>query len=196
MRAVENRPATYQDVLDAPDGMRAEILDGELVMQARPMPEHDFVSGALNEILRSTFQRGRGGPGGWWIVAEPELHFGNPDFRTSNPDLAGWRKERMPAIQARERYKIVPDWVCEILSPSTARSDRMKKMPIYADVGVKHLWLADPSTRSLESYALANDGWLLLATYGEEGEATIPPFEAMPLPLADLWLPEGETPPA
>ncbi len=196
MRAVENRPATYQDVLDAPDGMRAEILDGELVMQARPMPEHDFVSGALNEILRSTFQRGRGGPGGWWIVAEPELHFGNPDFRTSNPDLAGWRKERMPAIQARERYKIVPDWVCEILSPSTARSDRMKKMPIYADVGVKHLWLADPSTRSLESYALANDGWLLLATYGEEGEATIPPFEAMPLPLADLWLPEGEAPPA
>lgn len=196
MRAVENRPATYQDVLDAPDGMRAEILDGELVMQARPMPEHDFVSGALNEILRSTFQRGRGGPGGWWIVAEPELHFGNPDFRTSNPDLAGWRKERMPAIQARERYKIVPDWVCEILSPSTARSDRMKKMPIYADVGVKHLWLADPSTRSLESYALANDGWLLLATYGEEGEATIPPYEAMPLPLADLWLPEGEAPPA
>lgn len=196
MRAVENRPATYQDVLDAPDGMRAEILDGELVMQARPMPEHDFVSGALNEILRSTFQRGRGGPGGWWIVAEPELHFGNPDFRTSNPDLAGWRKERMPTIQARERYKIVPDWVCEILSPSTARSDRMKKMPIYADVGVKHLWLADPSTRSLESYALANDGWLLLATYGEEGEATIPPYEAMPLPLADLWLPEGEAPPA
>ena len=196
MRAVKGRPATYQDVLDAPEGMRAEILDGELVMQARPMPEHDFVAGALNEIMRSSFQRGRGGPRGWWIVAEPELHFGDPDFRTSNPDLAGWRKERMPTIPARERYNVVPDWVCEILSPSTARSDRMKKMPIYADVGVKHLWLADPANRSLETYELRAGQWTLLATYGDEGEAAIPPFEAVPLPLAELWLPEEDAPSA
>ena len=196
MLATRNRPVSYQDVLDAPEGMRAEILDGELVMQARPMPPHDFTYGALNEILRSDFQRGRGGPGGWWIVAEPELHFGDRNFRTIVPDLAGWRKERMPVIDPDARYPVVPDWVCEILSPSTARSDRMKKMPIYADVGVKHLWLADPANRSLETYELRAGQWTLLATYGDEGEAAILPFEAVPLPLAELWLPEEDAPSA
>ena len=194
MRAVKDRPVSYQDVLDAPDGMRAEILDGVLVMQARPMPRHDHVDGALGTFIQAPFQFGRGGPGGWWIIREPELHFGDPNFRTLTPDLAGWRKERMPVIRPDERYDVVPDWVCEILSPSTARSDRMKKMPIYADVGVKHLWLADPANRSLETYELENGRWVLLATYGEEGEVAIPPFEAVSLPLAELWLPEENAP--
>ena len=197
MRAVKDRPVTYQDVLDAPDGMRAEILDGELVMQARPMPEHDHVDSVLRTLLTAAFQLGGGGPGapgGWWIMREPELHFGDPNFRTVDPDLAGWRKERMPVIERRKRYDVVPDWVCEILLPSTARSDRMKKMPIYADVGVKDLWLADPANRSLETYTLENGRWVLLATYGEEGEIAIPPFGAVSLPLAELWLPEEDAP--
>ena len=190
--AAKERPVSYRDVLDAPEGMRAEILDGRLVMQARPMPAHDFTSGALNEILRSSFQRGRGGPGGWWIVAEPELHLGDRDFRTLAPDLAGWRRERMPVIVPDRRYDVVPDWVCEILSPSTARSDRMLKMPIYADVGVRHLWMADPVARYLDVYELTDGRWTLVATHGDEGEASVAPFDAVPLPLAELWLPEPE----
>ncbi len=193
--AAKDRPVSYQDVLDAPEGMRAEILNGELVMQARPMPDHDHVDSVMGTLLTSAFQLGRGGPrdpGGWWIVREPELHFGDPNFRTVDPDLAGWRKERMPVISPKKRYDVVPDWVCEILSPSTARTDRLKKMPLYADVGVCFLWLADPANRTLESYTLADGRWTLDSIYGDEGEALIPPFEAVPLPLANLWLPEAE----
>lgn len=195
MLAMKDRPATYQDVLDAPEGMRAEILDGELVMQARPMPGHDFVEGSLATRLTTAYQYGGGGPGapgGWWIVREPELHFGNRDYRTLVPDIAGWRKERMPAIDPAARYPVVPDWVCEILSPSTARTDRMLKMRIYAEVGVQDLWIADPATRTLEVYTLRDGHWTLLAIHGDEGEADAPPFAEVPLPLAELWLPEGE----
>jgi len=192
MLAMKERAARYQDVLDAPEGLRAEILDGELVMQARPMPGHDFTQTGMVGLLHPPFQTGRGGPGGWWIVAEPELHFGNRDHRTLVPDLAGWRRERMPVIDAAARYPVVPDWVCEILSPSTARTDRMLKMRIYAEVGIPHLWIADPVTRTLEVYTLRDGHWTLLGIHGDAGEAQAEPFAEVPLPLAELWLPEGE----
>lgn len=193
MLAMKDRPARYQDVLDAPEGMRAEILDGELVMQARPMPAHDFALAGMVSVLHAAFQRGIGGPGGWWIVAEPELHFGDRNHRTLVPDLAGWRKARMPVIDPAARYPVVPDWVCEILSPSTARTDRMLKMPIYAEVGVAHLWLADPVSRLLEIYELVDGRWTLAGAFGDEGEAGAMPFADIPLPLDALWLPVAET---
>jgi len=194
MLAVKEEAVSYQDVLDAPEGMRAEILDGEFVLQARPMPGHDFTQGGMMSVLHPAFQRGIGGPGGWWIISEPELHFGDRDHRTLVPDLAGWRRERMPVIDPAARYPVVPDWVCEILSPSTARTDRMLKMRIYADVGVRHLWIADPATRTLETYTLRDGHWTLLATHGDEGAVDAVPFAEVPLPLDALWLPVPEEP--
>lgn len=188
-----DRPVTYQDILDAPEGRVAEIVNGVFYLQAKPAPRHDDLRDGLIEFLRPPFLRGRGGPGGWWIKSEPELHFGDPDYRTLVPDLAGWRKEQLAQFpEAWADLKVAPDWICEILSPSTARLDRLEKMPIYAEAGVSHLWLADPTLRTLEAYNLVSGKWLLDATYGSDGEAAIAPFDAVPLTLGDLWLPEPE----
>lgn len=189
MEAAKLRQVSYQDVLDAPDGMRAEIIDGEFVLQARPMPAHDCAMMGLIDAISAPFQRGRGGPGGWWIIAEPELSFGNPDFRTLVPDLAGWRRERMPEIKPDERYSVAPDWVCEILSPSTARIDRVHKTRIYAEEGIANLWIVDPDEKTIEIYALRDGHWSLIAAHDGVDEIAAQPFEDAPFHLGDLWLP-------
>ena len=140
-RRGEMKRATYDDVLNAPENMVAEILDGELILSPRPAPRHAVASSALVGLLHPAFDRGRGGPGGWWILGEPELHFGE---QVLVPDLAGWRRERMAALPDEAFFSLAPDWVCEVLSPSTERIDRSRKLGTYAGAKVAHAWLVNP----------------------------------------------------
>ncbi len=130
------------------------------------------------------YHKGRGGPGGWWILDEPELH---PGADILVPDLAGWRRDRMPVLPESAWFELAPDWVCEILSPSTAREDRVVKMPIYAREGVSHLWLVDPDLRILEAYALEKGNWLLLRAYEEDDPISASPFDSTEFDLSVLW---------
>jgi len=182
--------ATYQDVLDAPEHMVAEVIDGTLHTQPRPAARHVLTASTLGIELGGAFQRGRGGPGGWWIADEPELHFGE---QIMVPDLAGWRRERMPEFPDTAYFTLTPDWVCEILSPSTRRIDLYKKRPIYAEQGVRHLWFIDPVARGLEAFELRDGEWVLIATMDGTGDVAVAPFDAIAFPLAALW---GEDDPA
>lgn len=178
------RRATYEDVLAAPDNLVAEILDGELKLSPRPAALHAEATAVLGMDIGSAFHRGRGGPGGWIILDEPELHFGE---NVLVPDLAGWRRERLPHVGDVKYFTLAPDWVCEVLSPSTHLMDRRTKMRIYAEQGVPHLWLVDPLVRSLEAYLPDGATYRALGTYGENERVRVPPFEAIELELAALW---------
>lgn len=178
------RPATYQDVLDAPEGLVAELLGGVLHTHPRPAFPHATAASVLGMDIGGPFQRGRGGPGGWWIYDEPELHLG-PDVVV--PDLAGWRRERLPAAPTGPFQELAPDWVCEILSPSTLRVDRVLKLPIYARAGVPFVWFVDPVAQTLEVYRSAGAHYLLLATFGGASRVRAEPFEAIELELAAVW---------
>ncbi|MFO1142033.1 MAG: Uma2 family endonuclease [Amaricoccus sp.] len=178
------RPATYQDVLDAPEHMVAEIIRGVLHLQPRPAPRHSRSTSALGMEVGPPFDRGRGGPGGWWILDEPELHLGDDVLV---PDLVGWRRERLPALPTAAWFDLAPDWACEVLSPSTRRIDLTDKRDIYGEVGVRQLWLVDPLDRTLEAFELRDGAWTLIAAVAEEAEVRVPPFEAVAFPLGALW---------
>jgi Uma2 family endonuclease len=178
------RPATYEDLLRVPDHLVAEILDGELHVSPRPAPRHAHSASAIGGTLFSPFHAGRGGPGGWWILDEPELHL---DPEVLVPDLAGWRRERLPRIPDEAYFTLAPDWVCEVLSPSTERIDRAKKLAIYAREGVRHAWLLSPGNRTLEVLRLEAGRWMLLGAHGENEVVRAEPFEAIELDLATLW---------
>lgn len=181
------QPSLYEQLLALPEPLTGEIIDGVLYSQPRPTGRHGVTEGALNVRIGGPFQFGDGGgPGGWWIIPEPELHFIR-DTLTPVPDLAGWRRERMPEIPEDHRFEIVPDWVCEILSPSTAKKDRTQKLPLYARYQVPHAWLVDPLARTLEAFALSKEGWLLIATLKDDDAVCVPPFDAVRFSLADLW---------
>jgi Uma2 family endonuclease len=179
------KPATYEDLCALPENLVGELIDGTLYTQPRPAAPHAIVATGLTADIVGPFDRGRGGPGGWLIVAEPELHFGR---NVLVPDLAGWRVERLPreALQAAF-FTIAPDWVAEIASPSTTRHDRVRKMPIYAREGVSFLWFVDPIAGVIESFERAGDLWTWLGSWADETEAKIPPFHAVPLDLTTLW---------
>ncbi len=180
------KAASYEDLFNLPDNVVGEILGGELHTHPRPAPKHARAYSVLGGGLGSSFDWGDGGPGGWWILDEPELHLGD-DILV--PDLAGWRRERMPKLPESAWFELAPDWVCEILSPSTARVDRVLKMPIYAREGVGHLWLVDPDLRTLEIYVLGDGGhWLLLTTLEEDAPVRQPPFDAVEFSLGTLWV--------
>ena len=176
--------ATYQDVLDAPPHKVAQIVNGVLHMHPRPALPHAMAASALNINIGSPFGFGRGGPGGWWILPEPELHLGE-DIVV--PDIAGWRKERMPKFPDAAYCTVLPDWVCEVLSPSTRKFDTGIKRDIYARVGVRHLWMADPDARVLEAFELRDGGWFLIGTLTDDMPVSLPPFEAITFDLGDLW---------
>ncbi len=176
--------ATYQDVLDAPEHMVAEIIAGTLYTQPRPAMPHARASSAIGGEIYGPFDRGRGGPGGWWIIDEPELHLGE-DILV--PDLAGWRRETMPEIPDAAYCTVVPDWVCEVLSPSTRRIDLHEKRPIYARENVRHLWFVDPVARDLEAFELRKGEWVLIATAKDDDPVSVPPFDAITFNLGDLW---------
>jgi len=177
--------ATYEDLLAVPDHKVAEILDGELVVSPRPAAPHARASSVLGVEIGSPFDRGRGGPGGWWVLDEPELHLGDDVLV---PDLAGWRRARMPAVPNAPFFTLAPDWICEVVSPSTEQIDRRRKQPIYAREGVSHLWLVNPLARTLEVFRRSPDGWLLAATHAAAERVRAEPFEAVELELAALWI--------
>ena len=176
--------ATYQDVLDAPAHRVAEIVDGTLHTQPRPAMPHALASSRLGGELTGPFDRGRGGPGGWWIIDEPELHFGEDVLV---PDLAGWRRAGMPDYPESAYVTLAPDWACEVLSPSTRKLDLHGKRPIYAREGVGHLWLVDPADRTLEAFELREGHWMLIATAKDADPVCIRPFDAITFSLGDLW---------
>jgi len=178
------KPATYQDVLDAPPHVVAELIAGELYTHPRPAPAHATAASVLGMDIGSPFHRGHGGPGGWWILYEPELHFGKDVLV---PDLAGWRRERMPEPPSTAYYELGPDWACEVLSPSTARVDRVLKVPIYARERVRHVWLVSPAEQTLEVLQLDGESYRLLATHGGDAVVRVEPFAAVELELQALW---------
>jgi Uma2 family endonuclease len=184
MAELAEKFATYEDLLNVPEHLVAEILNNHLETHPRPSPKHANTSSSLGIEIGSPFHRGHGGPGGWWILDEPELHLGG---NVMVPDLAGWRRERMPELPDTAWFELPPDWVCEILSPSTARIDRVVKMPMYAEYGVQHLWLIDPLLQTLEAYELNNKQWTLIKAISEDSPASIPPFDAIEFPLESLW---------
>ena len=178
--------ATYQDVLDAPPHKVAEVVDGTLYTHPRPAPPHAVAKSVLGGFLNQTFQFGRGGPGGWWIVDEPELHLGE-DIVV--PDIAGWRRERMPQLPNKAYFTLATDWVCEVLSPSTRTLDLGGKRAVYAREGVSCLWFSDPIARSLEAHELRGTQWVLIDTLFEDASVSLPPFEAISFNLGELWSP-------
>ncbi len=184
MSQTASKPADYADLLAVPPHRIAEIIDGELHTQPRPAPRHARAGSSLGIQIGAPFDNGNGGPGGWWIIDEPELHLGRDVLV---PDLAGWRRSRMPTLPETAWFELAPDWVCEILSPGTARIDRVRKMPIYAAHGIEHLWLVDPDQRTLEAYERRGTQWLLIASHADDEIVKVPPFDAVPLPLALLW---------
>ena len=176
--------ATYADLVALPDHVVGQIVNGELIASPRPSLTHGQACSVLGMDLGNPFQRGRGGPGGWWFIDEPELHFGRDVLV---PDLAGWRRERMPVIPSEPYTSLAPDFVCEVLSPSTATIDRVHKMPIYAAAGVGHAWIVDPRDRTLEVFRLAAPHWVLIASFEGDAKFRAEPFDAVELELGALW---------
>lgn len=169
-----------------PDNLVGEIVDGELYTRPRPAGPYALAEIGLSLELGGAFGKGRCGPGGWWILPEPELHLVR-DVEVVVPDIAGWRRERMPAVPEDHRFEVVPDWVCEILSPHTVKKDRAIKLPLYARRGVAHAWLVDPQVRTLEGFALRDGSWLLLGTYKDDDPIWLALFDAVTFSLAELW---------
>ena len=187
------RNATYEDLLALPDDVRGEIINGSLYVHPSPAPPHGSSQFSLSVELGGPFQKGRGGPGGWWFMIQPELHLGP---HVAQPDIAGWRQERMPALPTTAWVDIAPDWVCEVLSPSTEGFDRGPKRRIYATYGVGHLWYLHPVVRYLEVSALREGSWVHIDTFDDGEEFRAPPFDAVAFRLADLWpIPPPCTPP-
>ena len=179
------RPATYEDLVALPDIVVAEIVAGELHASPRPAPRHAVAYAGIGGLLYPAFHSGRSGPGGWWILDEPELHLG-PDVLV--PDIAGWRRTRMPRVPETAYFPLAPDWLCEVLSPSTVRLDRTQKLAIYAREGVGHAWLIDPVARTLEVLGLEAGRWTILVTHAGDVTVRAEPFDAIEFNLGELWV--------
>jgi Uma2 family endonuclease len=177
----------WQDILAVPEGLKAEVLGGELFTMPRPHPRHGAVQAVLSAEIVGPFHVGRGGPGGWWIPIEPDVFFGPHDI--VSPDLVGWRRERVPSFPDEQPISIRPDWICEVLSPRTARRDRTAKSDLYLRAGVPHYWLVDPEARTLEAFELEKEGWLRLGAWSEGDQARIPPFDAIEIEVGELFPP-------
>lgn len=184
MSAKPLRRATYADIEALPEHQVGEIIGDRLYVFPRPATPHAAASSALGEILGAPFKRGRGGPGGWFILDEPELHFGSDVLV---PDLAGWRRDRVPEIPAAPFLSIGPDWVCEVLSPSTAAVDRGEKLPVFARERVAHVWFVDPIAKTLEVLRLDGESYRVVTTHHGGAVAKVEPFDAIDLELAILW---------
>jgi len=182
------RRATYDDLMQVPDHLVAELIDGEIFTSPRPASPHARAAGGIfRDVARfdgppEPPER----PGGWWVLFEPEIHFGDDVLV---PDVAAWRRERMPSIPNVAAFTLAPDWVCEVVSPSTSRLDRTKKLAVYARAGVGHTWLVDPLVRTLEIYRLEGGRWIVAASHGgEERIAAVEPFEGLAIDLSRWWL--------
>ena len=177
-------PAAYRDIEALPPNMVGEIVEGVLYANPRSAAIHARAATPLGEELGPPFNRGRGGPGGWIILDEPELHLGDD---VVVPDLAGWRRGRMPELPEVAFFTLAPDWLCEVLSPSTAALDRGRKLPLYARANVVHLWLVDPLAKTLEVLRLDGATYRLIATEAGDRDVRAEPFDAIALDLGALW---------
>lgn len=179
------RPATLADLEALPDDVKGEIIDGELYVQPRPRAVHANAEGAVIGELRGPYQRGRGGPGGWWILPEPGIAAaGSPEF---SPDVAGWKRERLPALPVSEAITVVPDWICEILSPTTRGYDLVTKRRFYARIGVGWLWYVDLEARAVSVSRLQDVSWLEVAVVGDDDKVRLEPFEEVEPDLSEWW---------
>lgn len=177
------RTANYDDLLQLPEHLTGEILNGQLHAQPRPTSRHSRLELGLGRSLFGGFDLGDGGPGGWVILIEPEVHLAT---HVLVPDLAGWRRQRLPDVPDGH-IGIAPDWVCEILSPATARKDRAIKLPLYGQLGVGHAWLVDPGAKTVEVLRYGDGHWLLLGSFGGDDAMRAEPFDAIAIELGPLW---------
>lgn len=189
MSAAAVRRATYEDVLNAPPNMVAEVVFGVLHTHPRPAVRHALAGSGLGALLSVRFRFGIDGPGGWVILDEPELHLGSePDILV--PDIAGWRRERYESVPRDAKWvSIAPDWVCEVLSPSTEAYDRVNKMAVYLREQVRHVWLIDPVAQILEVYRHDGQAWSRVACHEGDEAVRVEPFEAIVIELSRLWSP-------
>jgi Uma2 family endonuclease len=188
------RSATYADLASLPEGVRAEIFDGVVETQPAPLPRHSNAQRVLGARIGGPFQDddGRGGPGGWWIFPDVDVQL--PSGDVVRPDLAGWRRDRLPDPGDIQPIAVVPDWVCEIVSPTptSRRRDRVKKRHLYAQAGVAFYWLVDPDDRTLEALALRDGGWFEVGVYDDTAVVRIAPFDAIELEVGRLFLPRTQ----
>lgn len=177
----------WQELERLPRHFKGEIIDGRLYVQPRPRPRHARGIGYLGHHLGGAFDYDEDGPGGWWIVPATGIELERaPEVA---PDLAGWRRERLPEVPPpNEPFKLVPDWICEVLSPTNARYDRQTKAPYYASIGVPWLWLVDVSSQLIEVRRLHEAKWVVEAVFSDERDARMPPFDAIAIPLHRLWV--------
>ena len=185
LKKIKSFDELYKELCDLPDNVVGEILKGELVVSPRPASKHARASSSLGSKIFDSYDEGNGGPGGWWILDEPELRF--PDDVVV-PDIAGWKKERMPVYPDVKQFKLSPDWVCEVLSPSTARHDKISKLQIYAENKVPHYWIVDPLNRVLEILILDGKTYKLAFVFGKNDDVKAPPFEELEFNLGSLWV--------
>ncbi len=184
-------PSLYEQLCALPENLVGEIIHGTLIASPRPRMRHGKVSSRLGGLLGGPFDFGPSGPGGWWLLDEPEIHFGSD---VVVPDLAGWRRERLATIPDVAFMTLAPDWICEVLSPSTEVIDRGSKMPIYAHASVGHAWLIDPMERLLEVHTLERRAWRQTALHRGGASVRAAPFEALELALSSLWLEDAQAP--
>ena len=180
------RLATWEDLACLDEGGAVEIVGGEIIEMGRPLARHGRFQAGLSRFISGPFDFDED-PGGWWILIEPDVRLGPHDI--VEPDVVGWRRERMPEVPETRPIDVVPDWVCEVRSPSTARHDRLLKAPPYLRAGVAHLWIADPDARVLEAWANQGGAWVSLGAWGDGHRARIPPFEAVELDVGKLFTP-------
>jgi Uma2 family endonuclease len=183
------RLATYIDLLQLPQDVRAEIFAGQIVTSPAPLPKHSKVQRALGRFVGGPFDDddGHGGPGGWWIFVEVDVQLGK--HVVVRPDLAGWRRPRLANPGDQRPITVVPDWVCEVLSPSTAARDRVTKLKLYAESGVANYWIVDVDARTLEAFELVDRRWVLAGSYGDDAVTRVPPFAEVELPVGRIFLP-------
>lgn len=189
MNAYAKRPASYADLVALPSRFLGQIVDGELIATPRPALPHSHAILALSAELAN--QRGRCGPGVWSFLAQPELHFGDD---VVVPDVSGWRKDRLPEIPSEPFLTISPDWLCEVLSPGTQALDRVRKMRLYARVGVQHVWLVDPMEQLLEVFRLTNGHLVNVEIYDGAQLVRAEPFEQLEWELGVLWTKPSQLP--
>jgi Uma2 family endonuclease len=185
MSAPVRKPATLADLEALPPTWRGEIIDGDLHAFPRPAAVHSTIEAAVSGDLQIPFQRGRGGPGGWWILVEPGVAVADsPEF---SPDVAGWKRDHLPALPAKGRITVAPDWVCEILSPATRSYDLVVKRAFYARIGVRWAWYIDPEARVLTVSRLEEGKWVELGVFGVDAIVRAEPFDAIAIDLAEWW---------
>lgn len=181
---VARKPPTLDDLHALPEGTIGEIISGELIAQPRPGLSHVRAASRLGMKVGGPFDLGSGGPGGWVILHEPELHL---DTDVLVPDLAGWRRERLPGLPESAALTLAPDWVCEVISPDSHGRDRVAKMRIYSRERVAYAWLVDPIAKLLEVFRLDGSVWTRLQSASGSETLRAEPFGAIELDLASLW---------